>query len=178
VSAATILRRALSAGVTITVDGGDLVIRAQARPPADVLNALSANKSELIALLTGQEADWDAEDYRAYFEERAAVYEIDGGLLQYEAERLAFRDTVQQWLALHPAPAREASRGCAHCREDEQPRNPLLPILARNGGVWVHDGCCEKWRAARRLQARQALIALGLQVPSNSSPYDDQRRRS
>jgi hypothetical protein len=45
-----------------------------------------------------------------------AVYEIDGGLLQYEAERLAFRDTVQQWLALHPAPAREASRGCAHCR--------------------------------------------------------------
>lgn len=118
----------------------------------------------------GCDSEWGEEDYQAYFEERAAVYEIDGGLLQHEAERLAFRDTVQQWLALHPAPAREASRGCAHCGNDEQPRNPLLPILARDGHVWVHDGCCEKWLAARRLQARQALMAQGLPVSSGSAP--------
>ncbi len=164
-SAASVFRLAQAAGVTITVDGGGLVVRAQARPPTDVLNALSANKSELIALLTGQEADWGEEDYRAYFEERAAVYEIDGGLLQYEAERLAFRDTVQQWLALHPAPAREASRGCAHCREDEQPRNPLLAILARDGHLWVHDGCWSAWIALRHEQARQALQAMGISGP-------------
>ncbi len=119
--------------------------------------------------LLGCDSDWDEEDYRAYFEERAAVYEIDGGLLQYEAECLAFRDTVQQWLALHPAPAREAARGCAHCREDEHLRNPLLPLLARSGHVWVHDGCWSAWIALRHEQARQALQGMGIGPPPAQS---------
>jgi hypothetical protein len=54
--------------------------------------------------------------------------------------------------------------------DDEHLRNPLLPILARDGHVWVHDGCCEKWRAARRLQASQALMAQGLPVSSSGAP--------
>jgi hypothetical protein len=129
----------------------------------------SRHGSHARADLLGCGSAWGEEDYRAYFEERAAVYEIDGGLLQYEAERLAFSDTVQQWLALHPAPAREASRGCAHCRDDEHLRNPLLPILARDGHVWVHDGCWSTWTALRHEQAQQALQAMGIGPPPAQS---------
>jgi hypothetical protein len=38
--------------------------------------------------------DWDAADWHAYFQERAAIREYDGGLSRIEAERLAFEDIV------------------------------------------------------------------------------------
>ncbi len=38
--------------------------------------------------------DWDAADWHAYFQERAAIREYDGGLARIEAERLAFEDIV------------------------------------------------------------------------------------
>jgi hypothetical protein len=44
----------------------------------------------------------DAEDCQAYFEERAAIREYDGGLPRDEAERLAFEDTVTHWFVLNP----------------------------------------------------------------------------
>lgn len=35
---------------------------------------------------------WTDEDYREYFEERAAVYQFDGGLNRKEAEARAAKD--------------------------------------------------------------------------------------
>src|SRR5829696_10412393 len=48
---------------------------------------------------------WTAAEWQAYFDERAAMREYEGGLSRPEAERLAFDDTVQHWLSTHPAPA-------------------------------------------------------------------------
>ena len=46
-------------------------------------------------------------DWSAYFDEQAGVREFEGGLPRFEAERLAFDDTVA---ALGPRPAKWGSR--------------------------------------------------------------------
>ena len=50
-SAAEALRAARNAGVHITVDGGDLILRASARPAAKVVNLLSRHKADILVLL-------------------------------------------------------------------------------------------------------------------------------
>lgn len=84
---------------------------------------------------------WDAADWLAYFEERAAIREHDGGLGWREAEELAFEDVVRHWLWLHPASASDSRQGCFHCGIVDQVGSPLLPMLASGGHVWVHDQC-------------------------------------
>src|SRR5215204_4680340 len=57
---------------------------------------------------------WSSADWQAYFEERAAIREYDGGFARSEAERLAFADMVACWLSAHPVPASAYER-CVHC---------------------------------------------------------------
>jgi hypothetical protein len=97
-SAATALRSARQAGVTIATDGDDLVLQAKAPPPQAIIEALRRHKTEIVALLTpatsGRAANacaaWDADDWLADFDERAGIAECDGGLNRLEAEALAF----------------------------------------------------------------------------------------
>ena len=110
-------------------------------------------------------ARWTAEDWRAYFAERAAVRELDGGQSRAEAERGAFEDTVDQWLACYPAEPTSDANGCVYCGERERPWNALLPIVTPNGAVWMHDQCWPDWHAHRRAQARAALVQTGLHLP-------------
>jgi hypothetical protein len=105
---------------------------------------------------------WDTADWQAYCDERAAVREYDGGLPRGEAERLAYEDTVTQWLCLHPAPASDPRDGCSHCGADERPSDGLVAVLAAGGHRWVHDTCWRDWQAQRRNQASMALQQLGL----------------
>ena len=51
-SASAALKAARDAGVRIGVDGGDLVLEAAIEPPRVVLEALSDNKAEIVALLS------------------------------------------------------------------------------------------------------------------------------
>jgi hypothetical protein len=55
-----------------------------------------------------------AVDWRAYFEERAAIAEFDGGLPRAKAEAVAYAWTVHEWLARHFAPSPAGC--CAHCQ--------------------------------------------------------------
>ena len=50
-SAAQMLKAARDAGVSVGVDGDDLILEASARPPAAILDSLSRNKAEVLALL-------------------------------------------------------------------------------------------------------------------------------
>ena len=52
VSAADILERARAAGISVTIDGDNLVLEAPTPPSADVLAALRNHKADIIALLT------------------------------------------------------------------------------------------------------------------------------
>jgi hypothetical protein len=170
VSATAVLKEARAAGIRVAVDGRDLVLEAATPPPEPILAALRQHKAEIVRLLSGEEG-WTAEDWRAYFEERAAVREYDGGLTRAEAERLALEDTVDLWLACHPAAPTSDQAGCAHCGRRERDGDALLPILARDGHTWVHDGCWAAWHQRRRKQARAALEGMGLTAHQGSETH-------
>ncbi len=164
-SAGTLLRDLTSRGVLLAARGSRLVVDGPSDALSDrVVEELRALKPEILALLstTREDSRWDAADWEAYFDERAAVREYDGGLPRGEAEQLAFEDTVTQWLCLHPAPASNPQEGCVHCGAGDQPGNTLIAVLAAEGFVWVHDGCWKGWQADRRRQASMALQRLGL----------------
>ena len=67
-------------------------------PPGDG----SRHRQPPIAALRQPAKDWAAEDWRAHFDERAAIAEFDGGLSRPEAEALAFEHCVAEWLYHNP----------------------------------------------------------------------------
>lgn len=171
--AAALLRDLGRRGVTLEVHGPELLVDGPAEAVSnELLEALRALKADLLALLTtgADEPGWDAAEWQAYYEERAATRAHDGHLSQGEAERLAFEDTVTHWLCLHPAPATDPRQGCVHCGPGDQVGNTLLPVLAPGGHVWVHDRCWESWHTARRQHAREALRLLGLSLADQEVP--------
>jgi hypothetical protein len=56
--------------------------------------------------------NWDAADWHAYFEERAAIREYDGGLHRREAEELALGDAMRQRLGLDTVSSRDPHQSC------------------------------------------------------------------
>ena len=89
---------ARAAGVLVHLDGEDLVLEASAAPPADVLNLLSRHKFGIVTLLRPNRDSWSAEDWHAFFHERAGIAEFYGGLPCAEAEGQAFESRVIEWL--------------------------------------------------------------------------------
>jgi hypothetical protein len=158
--------RALSCrGVRLEAHGPHLVVDGPADAlPDELIERLRALKAELFILLTssGPGEIWDAGDWQAYVDERAAIREHDGGLRRRDAERLAFEDAITHWLCLHPAASSDPHQGCVHCGVGDRSGNTLLPMLAPGGHVWVHDRCWESWRASRRYEAQEALRRLGV----------------
>src|SRR5215212_3542113 len=101
-TAAEALKTAHTAGVRVTTDGRDLLLEAQAPPSPDVLNALARHKREVIALLRSAGDGWSAEDWQAFFDERADIAEFDSGLSRDAAEARAFACCVSEWLNRNP----------------------------------------------------------------------------
>ncbi len=151
-------------GVVLEVRGGRLVVEGPSQPLTDTcVERLRALKGELIRILDlSGTARWDADDYQAFFDERAGVLEFEAGLACVEAERRAFSEIAQQWLSQNPAPATFPRGGCVHCLDDDQRGNPLLPVLAAGGHTFLHDRCLDAWRTFRREQAETALRQLGV----------------
>src|SRR5215207_854624 len=145
-------------GITLEAHGTDLIVEGPTRELTDdLVVTLKALKADLLAALE-PDAGWKPEDWRAYLDERAGIREHDGKLPRVEAERLAFEDTISQWLCRHPLPARLSEQGCVHCHGLHREADPLLPFLASGGHTWVHDRCHAKWLAHRREQARRDLL--------------------
>ena len=116
-SAAQALSAARAAGIHLEVEGDDLLLEAPAPPPTAVLDAPSRHKAEIVRILRPVKDGWSAEDWRLYFEERAAVAEFDGGLPRDKAEVQAFECCVVKWLDLNPASS--APGHCACCGRSE-----------------------------------------------------------
>ncbi len=110
-----------------------------------------------------------AEDWQAYFEERAGIGEHDGGLSRDDAARQAFECCVMEWLWQHPPPASGPER-CAHCGKPlGAPGRDGLPFLTGDGGhTWLHSDCHGDWTARRRARAAAALAGHGLTPPDGT----------
>ena len=77
----------------------------------------AADAAHAPHLTAGPSPAWDATDWCALYDERAAIREYDGELPRLNAERLAFDDCVAHWLVQHPPPATDDSDGCVHCHQ-------------------------------------------------------------
>jgi hypothetical protein len=67
VSAFDTLALARTAGVEIELDGGDLVLRASAKPPESIIQLLTRDKPDIVAILRPDQSGWTGEDWRAFF---------------------------------------------------------------------------------------------------------------
>jgi TubC N-terminal docking domain len=91
----------LARGVTVVIEGEDLVVVGPAAALTDdVVTSLRSAKHELLAELGRRHAARLAvEVWRDYFEERAAIREYEGGFSRTEAELLASKETVEEMLS-------------------------------------------------------------------------------
>jgi hypothetical protein len=180
-SAATALKAARDAGIELGIDGDDLLLEAVSEPPAATLEALSRHKAEIVELLRPNMGGWSAEDWRLYFEERAAVAEFDGGMPRTEAEAQAFECCVVTWLDRNPAPS--APGRCAWCGRSGS-HAPVVPFGTEPGThTWLHRECWSAWRKMRPFQAKEALTRMGIRnldciVPRECShPSNDHQQQ-
>jgi hypothetical protein len=124
-----------------------------------------------VASVAGGKPDcgnWDEEDWRAFFDERAAMAEFDGGQSREEAEALAHACCVAEWLNRNPV--RSSSSHCLQCGCGEHLGRPLLPFGGDAlGHAWLHADCWEEWRASRQAEARSELAALGIFEPGGET---------
>jgi hypothetical protein len=160
-SALHALSAALSAGVRVRLDGDALDLSAEHEPPETVLELLHRHKAELLRLLRPSLDGWLAEDWQAFFDERAAIYEFEGGLARPEAEARAFACCVVEWLnrnGTQSPPGR-----CLNCGGGDRDSDPLLPFGTETSGhAWVHCSCWPAWQQMREEEAIAALSAMGL----------------
>lgn len=161
-SAAKLLEDVRASGIEVTVDGEFLSLKAANEPSAEVLQTLREHKSALLQLLRSEACGWSADDWRDYFEERAAISEFDHGLPRTNAEINAFDLCVQEWLRQNPVASVPGvcnecrKRGLVqHCITDSAPHDPA--------NIWLHQECADQWQKARRDLATTTLNALGLE---------------
>ena len=113
---------------------------------------------------------WDATDWKAFYDERAAIAEFDGGQSRQQAEALAFETTVVEWMNVTP-PADVSEDRCAGCGKPlGEIGSDAVPVLAGGGAhAWVHHGACHKrFRATREAAAVKALATMGISAPDGS----------
>ena len=167
-NAPRIINAARAAGVTVSIDGDALVLMAASPAPPEMIDAFSRHKAEVIDFLRRDRCDWSTDDWQAFFEERAAIAEFDGGFSHREAEARAFGCCFVEWLNRNPV--RSAPSRCCWCGGEEREGNALLPIgTERAGHAWMHNRCWQPWRDHRRAQAVDFLRALGIAAPSDFS---------
>ena len=165
-SAAEALKAARAAGIRLRIDGDDLVLEASAPPPPAVLDLLSSNKSGIVALLQPGRDGWSAEDWQVFFDERAAIAELDSGLPRADAEARAFAWCAVEWLnrnLMCSSPGR-----CLGCGGGDHGHDPLLPFGSGiTGHAWLHSRCWPAWYAGRKAEAVAALAAMGIAPPAD-----------
>jgi hypothetical protein len=161
VSAVDALNSARSAGVDVSVDGDDLVLEAPVPPPPAVLALLSRHKARIVDLLRKDDGDWSAQDWLAFYDERAGFAEFDGELPRPEAEARAFACCIVEWM--NRSPVISGPNHCVYCNGVDQAGHELLPFMAAiTGHTWLHSRCWEAWFQERQGEAVAALAAMGL----------------
>ncbi len=163
-SAVEAIRLAEESGVHLGVAGTDLILDADREPAPRVLEAIRRHKAGIVALLTAPEGDWTAEDWHAFFDERAGIAEFDGGLPRPEAEALAFESCIVEWFNLHPEHSNPDR--CAWCQKPNRDGHAIVPFgTESHGHTWLHPECWNDWSVNRREWAQRALAAMRLDAP-------------
>jgi hypothetical protein len=170
VKALQIIDAVRAVGVTLSIDGESLLLRSGSPPPQDILDALTRHKSEVMDFLRSDRSGWFAQEWQAFFEERAVIAEFNGGSTRQDAEALAFGACVVEWLNRNPI--RTAPDRCCWCEGGAREDNVLLPFgIERAGHAWMHSRCWRSWHEYRLTQAIAFLRALGIAAPVDFPNY-------
>jgi hypothetical protein len=154
-------RDAVSDGVTARNLRAGLPAAKRAKPAKDAQQCASGNR-----------ADWDPEDWRVRFDERAGFLEHDGGLLRVKAEVQAFECCISEWLNRNPSFS--LAGRCAWCGRPESPSAVVLPFGTEPGmHAWLHADCWAAWHQSRRQEAALALRKMGIAPVSSSGGHLD-----
>jgi hypothetical protein len=175
VSAADALHAAQAAGISVDLDGEDLVLQGPAPPPPALLEVLSAYKAEIVEVLrarspeisyasNGSAAVTGSKWWHDLSAERSVHHMLAGRRQRAEAERLVWAEMQNRWHVEHGE--RVPRDICAGCRRSIGSAAALDLI----DGCRVHlddENVClirhgKRWRAA----ATRALAELGLRPPS------------
>jgi hypothetical protein len=160
-SAARALKAARAAGIRLGIDGDALTLEADVAPPTAVVDLLSRHKAGVVALLRPAHDGRSAEDWLAFFDERAGIAEFNGGLPRADAEVRAFACCVVEWLNRNPV--RSSPGCCLGCGGKEHAHDPLLPFGTESSGhAWLHSRCWAAWYERRRAEAFVALSSMGI----------------
>lgn len=156
-SASALLAELGARGVRVhAVDGR---LRVEGPPEVvtdDLADQVRQMKSDLMRILAPSPRQWDAADWREYFDERVAVAMIDGQQPEAEARRIAWQCCVTRWRDLHPVTSKPLQ--CAHCGRPDEPGN-IIPF-GTGPHAWLHSGCWPAWDQAQREAAELALREL------------------
>jgi hypothetical protein len=170
VTAVEALKAAKAVGVSVEIDGDDLLLEAPVPPPPAIVDALSRYKAAIVALLRPASDEWTAEDWLDFYEERAGVAEFDGNVPRSQAEARAFACCIAEWLNRNPT--RSTLGRCNECGGADRAHDRLLPFGTDRGeGAWLHLSCWPIWLQARQTEAIAALSIFG--IPSQGNSPDD-----
>jgi hypothetical protein len=165
-SAAEAILAARAAGVSLGIDGDDLLLEAPLPPPDTVLDLLSRYKADIVALLRPRRNSWLAEDWHAFFDGRVAIAELADRLPRPRAEARAFACCIAEWLNRNPV--RSSPDRCLGCGTAEDADNVLLPFGVEGAGhLWLHSRCWPAWYGRRKAQAFAVLAMMGIAPPAN-----------
>jgi hypothetical protein len=174
-SAVLALKSARAVGIRVRIDGGDLELEAPAQPPQEVLDFLLLHKADILRLLRPANDGWSPQDWRVFFDERAAMAEFDGELPRAEAEARAFNCCVAEWINRNPTPSTPGR--CLACGGGERSCDPLLPFGTElTGRAWVHRACWSEWSRGREIEAIAALASMGIRACGMGHGGQQQRR--
>ena len=102
---------------------------------------------------------WSAEDWQAFFDERAGIAEFDGGLSRLDAEMYRLRGLRRSvgW-RLHPPVGGEHGY-CLRCGSSVSDQDKSSVVVTCVGGTTgrLHASCASDWKNRRRWEARTAL---------------------
>ncbi len=164
-SAAAIIRNARADGLSLSLTPhGTVKFKGPQRAVVKWTPILKRHKPEILRLLQAAAepvAAWDELDWRAHFDERAGVAEFDGCLPRREAESMAYRSCVSEWMCQNVQTSEPGE--CAWCKRGDLAGRPVLPYGDENSGhSWLHGECWGAWWEHRRQDAIAALADFGI----------------
>ncbi len=92
-----IIAQVRAAGGRVIIIEDRLKVRAPLPLPDKLVAELRLHKAEVLAFLQDRKSVWTPEDWQAFFDERSAIAEHDGGLSRADAEQRAFESTPRRW---------------------------------------------------------------------------------
>lgn len=171
-NAAETIRVAEESGIRLEIADTDLILDADLEPPVDVVDAIRRHKAEIIELLAPTGDRWTAEEWRAFFDERAGIAEFDGGRTRAEAEAIAFESCVVEWLNRHRVQS-DPDR-CAWCEKPDPDGHAVIPFgTESHGHIWLHPECWPNWFEHRQQQAAKALASMGIRPAARPNGKTD-----